>query len=130
MLTKYKIILTVIPNSILIFIHLFDYFVVILRINNCTKIFNGLANHFKIFFQEWDPNPRPHYWTRTPFGSALTEQVWKLDTGALDCSASYLFQEKNPNGLMREDQMNEISVNFEPLVQGKFVKFPSMRLFL
>jgi hypothetical protein len=41
-----------------------------------------------------------------------------------------LFQEKNPNGLMREDQMNEISVNFEPLVLGKFVKVPSMRLFL
>jgi hypothetical protein len=41
-----------------------------------------------------------------------------------------LFQEKNPNGLMREDQMNEISVNFEPLVLEKFVKVPSMRLFL
>ena len=33
-----------------------------------------------------------------------------------------LFQEKNPNGLMREDQMNESSVNFERLILGKFEK--------
>jgi hypothetical protein len=33
-----------------------------------------------------------------------------------------LFQEKNPNGLMRDDQLNEISVNFERLIPGKFAK--------
>jgi hypothetical protein len=33
-----------------------------------------------------------------------------------------LFQEKNPNELMREVQMNEFSVNFERLILGKFAK--------
>ena len=33
-----------------------------------------------------------------------------------------LFQEKNPNGLMRKDQMNEFTVNFERLILGKFCK--------
>jgi hypothetical protein len=33
-----------------------------------------------------------------------------------------LFQEKNPNGLMLEDQMNEFYVNFERLILGKFPK--------
>jgi hypothetical protein len=41
-----------------------------------------------------------------------------------------LFQEKNPSGLMLEDQINEFSVNFERLVLGKFAKVPGMRLFL
>ena len=31
-----------------------------------------------------------------------------------------LLQEKNPNGLMRKDQMNEFSVNFERLILGNF----------
>jgi hypothetical protein len=33
-----------------------------------------------------------------------------------------LFQEKNPNGLIRKVQMNEFSVNYESLVLGKFAK--------
>jgi hypothetical protein len=33
-----------------------------------------------------------------------------------------LFQEKNPSGLMLEDQINEFSVNFERLILGTFAK--------
>jgi hypothetical protein len=33
-----------------------------------------------------------------------------------------LFQEKNPNGLTRDDKMNEFYVNFERLIPGKFAK--------
>jgi hypothetical protein len=33
-----------------------------------------------------------------------------------------LFEEKNPSGLMLEDQMNEFSVNFERLITGTFAK--------
>jgi hypothetical protein len=40
-----------------------------------------------------------------------------------------LFQEKNPNGLMLEDQMNEFSVNFERLILGKFAKGSEHALF-
>jgi hypothetical protein len=58
-------------------------------------------------------------------GASLETWDWRLRPLGL-----LLFQEKNPNGLMQEDQMNEISVNFEPLVLGKFVKVPSKRLFL
>jgi hypothetical protein len=33
-----------------------------------------------------------------------------------------LFEEKNPSGLMLENQMNEFSVNFERLITGTFAK--------
>jgi hypothetical protein len=33
-----------------------------------------------------------------------------------------LFQEKNPNGLMRDDQLHEFSVNFKRLMLGKSAK--------
>jgi hypothetical protein len=33
-----------------------------------------------------------------------------------------LFQEKNPSGLMLEDQMNSFSVNFERLILGTFAE--------
>ena len=39
-----------------------------------------------------------------------------------------LFQENNPNGLMRDDQMNEFSVKFERLILGKLAKAPEHAL--
>jgi hypothetical protein len=60
MLTKYKITVTVTQKNILIFNERSDKFVVTSGLIIAPIYSTASRNNLKIFFQEWDSNPRPH----------------------------------------------------------------------